>query len=94
MKEIQDMLTDKINIKNNLENIITQQKKDVETIQLELQYICEQLDCAKIDKFTILHLNKEAETIKILQNLFSGVVCIKMYNKFILLHLFIFFFIK
>lgn len=86
MKEIQDMLTDKINIKNNLENIITQQKKDVETIQLELQYICEQLDCAKIDKFTILHLNKEAETIKILQNLFSGVVCIKILNKFILLN--------
>lgn len=71
-------------MKHNLENIITQQKKDVETIQLELQYICEQLDCAKIDKFTILRLNKEAETIKILQNLFSGVVCIKIYIKLIL----------
>lgn len=79
------MLTDKINIKNNLENTITQ-KKDVDIIQLELQYICEQLDCAKIDKFTIMHLNKEAETIKILQNLFSGVVCIKISNKFILLN--------
>lgn len=73
-------------MKHNLENIITQQKKDVETIQLELQYISEQLDCAKIDKFTILRLNKEAETIKILQNLFSGVVCIKIYIKLILLN--------
>ncbi|KAF3420482.1 hypothetical protein E2986_06121 [Frieseomelitta varia] len=73
MDENQDMLTNKINTKYNLENMIVKEKKDVESIQQELQCLSEQLDSAKLDKFTTSRLIKGEETIKILQNLFTGV---------------------
>ena len=83
MDENQDMLTNKINTKYNLENMIVKEKKDVESIQQELQRLSEQLDSVKLDKFTISRLIKGEETIKILQNLFTGVVWIKIHKIYI-----------
>lgn len=75
----QEMLRNKTNTKYNLENY----KKDVESIQQELQSISEQLESAKVDKLTISRLVKGEETIKILQNLFTGVVWIKIHKIYI-----------
>ncbi|XP_017796878.1 PREDICTED: structural maintenance of chromosomes protein 1A-like [Habropoda laboriosa] len=73
INEIEGTLTDKINTKSNLENLIAKQREDTKTVQQELQNVCEQLDNAKINKFTALRFTKETETLNTLQGLFSGV---------------------
>ncbi|XP_017767549.1 PREDICTED: structural maintenance of chromosomes protein 1A-like [Eufriesea mexicana] len=79
MNETQNTLIDKTSIKCNLESMIIKRREDVESIQQELQCVSDQLESVKINKSTTLRLKKGAETIKILQSLFSGVYG-RLYN--------------
>ncbi|XP_076238897.1 structural maintenance of chromosomes protein 1A-like [Calliopsis andreniformis] len=78
VENIKNELNDKINAKNKLEEALIKQKEELEATQLELQHVSEQLGNAKLDECMISRLNKEANTIKLLQNLFPGVVCFEL----------------
>lgn len=72
--ETSNMLTAETNRKRDMEDTIITQKEEMKVVQEELQYVSEQLGNAKVDQYTTSRLSKEAETVKVLQSLYSGVV--------------------
>ncbi|XP_076672291.1 structural maintenance of chromosomes protein 1A-like [Andrena cerasifolii] len=71
--EASNMLTDATNRKRDMEDVLITQKEEMKIVEEELQNVSEQLGNAKLDQYITSRLSKEAETVKALQSLLSGV---------------------